>query len=187
MRHLILVRHSQSQITPGIPSNRWPLTEEGRRRCKPLAEKLAHWKPDRIVASVEPKAIETGQRVAEALSLPFETAPNLHEHERSSVTFSDRATFLAHIKALFAHPDVCVFGDETAAQALGRFSRAVNTVIEAHPGETVVIVAHGTVIALCVAQTTNQSAFAFWQCLGQPALIVLDLPQMTLNAVEEKI
>jgi broad specificity phosphatase PhoE len=187
MRHLILVRHSQSQITPGIPSNHWPLTKEGRRRCKPLAEKLAQWKPDRIVTSIEPKAVETGQRVAEALGLPFETAPNLHEHERSSVAFSDRATFLAHIKALFAHPGACVFGDESAAQALARFSHAVNTVVEAHPGETVVIVAHGTVIALCVAQTTNQDAFAFWQRLGQPALIVLDSPQMTLNAVEEKI
>lgn len=187
MRHLILIRHSQSQITPGVPANRWPLSEQGRRRCALLAEKLARWRPARVVASVELKAAETGRIAAGILGIPFETAPGLHEHERSQAEFSDQATFLAHIEALFAHPDECVFGDESAAQALARFSGAVNAVLETHPGETVAIVAHGTVLALFAAQAANKDAFAFWQRLGQPALIVFELPAMTLNTVEETL
>lgn len=185
MHRLILIRHSQSQIIPGLPARQWPLSEEGRRRCTLLAEKLAHWQPDRLVASVEPKAAQTGQIVAEALGIPFESAPNLHEHERNRAEFSDQATFLARIEALFAHPDECVFGDERSSQALARFKRAVADVLAAHPTETIAIVAHGTVLALFAAQAANQDAFAFWQRLGQPALIVFDLPEMTLNAVEE--
>jgi broad specificity phosphatase PhoE len=185
MCHLILVRHSQSRITPGVPASRWPLTEEGRRGCKPLASKLAKWNPDLIVTSTEAKAIETGRHVATALGIPFQTVPNLHEHKRSSVQFTDRATFLSHIQALFAQPDKCVFGDESATQALARFSRAVNAVLETHPDQTIAIVAHGTVIALFVARFTTRDPFFFWQRLGQPALIVLDLPQMTLDTVEE--
>ncbi len=187
MHHLILVRHSQSQITPGVPASQWPLSEEGRRRCTPLAEKLAHWKPARIVASMEPKSTETGRIAAGILGLPFENAPNLHEHARSRVEFSDRATFLARIEALFAYPEECVFGDESAAQALARFKEAVDAVLDAHSEETVAIVAHGTVIALFAARAANQDAFTFWRRLGQPALFVFDLPAMTLNTVEETL
>lgn len=184
-RKLILIRHSLPEIIPGMPANRWPLSDEGKRRCALLAERLRPWRPDRVVSSVEPKAAETGRLVAERLGLTFKTAEGLHEHERSRAAFSDRDTFQMHIAALFAHPDEYVFGDESAAQAFARFSRAVDAVLDAHPTETIAMVTHGTVMTAFVAHAARLEPFSFWKGLSMPALTVLELPGPRLLHTEQ--
>ena len=131
MRKLILVKHSLPDIVAGVPASEWRLSDEGRRRCIPLAERLAVYEPTVIVASEEPKAVETGQIVAELLGLPFETAPGLHEHERPTVGFlGTHEQFVAQAVRLFEHPGELVFGSETADQAHARFAAAVAAVLE---------------------------------------------------------
>ncbi len=64
---LILIKHSLPEMVPGLPANRWHLSEAGRLRCQALAEQIAPYCPDVIVASMEPKAAETAELVVGAL------------------------------------------------------------------------------------------------------------------------
>jgi broad specificity phosphatase PhoE len=87
MPNLVFIRHSQSQPDPTTPARFWTLTEEGRRRCVSLAEKLISYNLNVIITSIEPKAIETGELTAQRLGIPYRVMENLHEHERDSAPF----------------------------------------------------------------------------------------------------
>jgi broad specificity phosphatase PhoE len=184
---LILVRHSQSQPDPDHPPSQWPLTEAGRRRCIALAERLAAYAPDLIVTSRERKASETGALVAARLALPAKMADGLHEHRREHAGWLPNAAFEQAIGTFFTHPNELVFGEETASQASARFDAAVRDVLATHPGQTIALVSHGTVITLFVAQHAGVAALPFWKRLGMPAIVVLSLPEMRLLEVVERL
>ena len=183
MPKLIFVKHSQPQIDPLMPALEWHLSEEGRLRCLPLADQLAAYEPNVIVASTEPKAIETARIVAERLDRPFEIAGGLHEHDRSNVAFYSPQVFDAAIATFFQKPGELVFGRETAWQAQERFSKAVEDVLERYKDKNVGIVAHGTVITLFVAAHAKIEPFAFWKRLGLPSFVVMSLPDLELVEV----
>ncbi len=184
---LILIKHSLPEMMPGVPANRWHLAEAGRQRCQTLAEQLAPYRPDVIVASTEPKAAETAELVAGALQKPWHTTAGLHEHERSDVGWIDREHFEAQVAEFFRRPDALVFGSETADQAHVRFARAISDVIAQYPVRSLAVVAHGTVISLFVARSVGLEPFPLWSCLGLPSFVVLSLPAMKLVSVVEHI
>jgi broad specificity phosphatase PhoE len=188
MPNLVFIRHSQSQPDPGTPARLWKLTEEGRRRCEPLAEQLMRYNLDRIVTSTEPKAIETGELAAQRLEIPCGVLENLHEHERETAPFFDTIEeFLAAVASLFARPTELVFGDETAFDARSRFEGAVESVLAAYPQENIAIVTHGTVLSLFASQHTGQEIYPFWQSLGMPAIVAFAYPKMKLLAQVNEI
>jgi broad specificity phosphatase PhoE len=185
-RKLVLVRHALPEFVVGLPASEWQLSDEGRRRCQRLADRLAAYDLAAVITSTEPKAVETGQIVADSLALPLETAPGLHEHERGVVTATgDHGAFQAQVSRLFEQPDELVFGTETADQAHARFATAVAAVIERHPHRNLAIVAHGTVITLFIARAAGLDPVPFWQSLGLPAFAVLSLPDLHLLEVIE--
>ena len=173
MRKLILVKHSAPAIIPTVPAREWHLSDEGRTKAVTLAGQLAAYHPGAIITSTEPKAIETGQMVAERLGIPVETVEDLHEHERSQAGFTGNEEFQASVARFFASPEQLVFGSETADAAHRRFAQAVENVLAAHPEGNVVIVAHGTVITLFVTRLSGQDAFPFWKSLGLPSYVEL--------------
>jgi len=188
MPNLVFIRHSQSQPDPTIPSRKWGLTNEGQRRCVPLAEHLIPYNLDVIVTSTEPKAIETGELVAQWLGIPCRVMENLHEHERETVPFLDsRDEFLVAVTNLFARPEELVFGDETGYDAQNRFAGAVKSVLAAYPQENIAIVTHGTVLSLFTSKHTGQGSFVIWRNLGMPAIIAFSYPDMKLLAQENEI
>jgi broad specificity phosphatase PhoE len=180
MRHLILVKHSLPEIFPDVPAAQWQLSDEGRRRCAALAERLRPYQPVALVASREPKATETGALVASALDTPFATAEGLHEHDRSNVGWASSEDFAAAVERFFARPSELVMGRETADAARERFARAVEQVLAEHPTGNLAIVAHGTVITLLVAAHNPIEPFPLWQRLGLPSFVALALPGMAL-------
>ncbi|MFN2109869.1 MAG: histidine phosphatase family protein [Anaerolineae bacterium] len=184
MAHLLLVRHSMPDIDPSVAARHWKLSDEGRRRCTVLAEMLSAYRPAVIVSSVEPKAAETAAIVAASLGLPLETEVDLHEHERSHDTRFSQEAFQRAIACLFAQPEDLVFGTETAAQAQRRFGQAVDRLLARYPGETIAVVAHGTVISLFVAdRCSSVDGYTLWRQLGLPACIILSLPDFALETV----
>ena len=188
MRYLVFIRHSQTQPDQAIPSREWVLTEEGRRRCKPLAVQLARYNLDRIVTSTEPKAIETGKLVAQRLGIPCQVEKNLHEHERGTAAyFGTQAEFIEAIKDLLTNPTKLVFGEETGLEARERFVGAVESLMGEYPQENIAIVTHGTVLSLFASKLTGQAAYPFWQALGMPAILDFKYPTMELLAQENKI
>jgi broad specificity phosphatase PhoE len=195
MHKLILIKHSLPEMISALPARSWLLSETGRRRCKPLADMLAIHQPDVIITSVEPKALETGQIVASLLDKPCETAPGLHEHDRSNESFGTQEQFQASVAEFFARPGKLVFGLETADQAHHRFSQALTGVLEQHPAQNVALVAHGTVITLFVARSVGLrfspalvgEPFAFWQRLGLPSFVLLARPGFDILDVAETV
>ena len=180
MRKLILIRHSLPVISSEQPASLWQLSEEGRRRCKRLAELLAPHRPSAIVTSTEPKAIETGQIVGKRMGIPVEAAPDLHEHERPGTDLDTVERFQANVARLLEHPGESVFGAETGDEARERFSAAVESVVRQHPGGNLSIVSHGTVITLFVARAAGIEPVPFWRKLGLPAFVVLSYPSLAL-------
>lgn len=188
MPNLILVRHSISRQQPKVSSHEWELTDEGRARCKILAERLKKYQPEIIVTSPEPKAHQTATAIAAALELPLETEADLQEHRRATATyFANEAEFRAKIHELLSKPDELIYGDETGTAAYERFRSAIESALVSYPSKNVAAVTHGTVMSLFVAQVAKIDPINFWQNLGMPAYVVLSLPDYQIVEIENSI
>lgn len=184
---LILVKHAMPEIDPAVRAPRWPLSDAGRAGSKELAERLKEYRPTRVVTSVEPKAAETGAIVAAALGLPVSTAPDLHEHDQGEVGFMGAEAWNAAVAEVFARPDEVVQGRESVNAAADRLVAAVAGLLDAHPGDRMVVVAHGRVISQSVARANGLDAFGLWRRLGLPSFVVLDPSDWSLVEVVEGV
>jgi broad specificity phosphatase PhoE len=185
---LILVKHSLPEFVPDLPPAEWRLAETGRRRSQILAQRLAAFQPGAIFSSPEHKAEETARIVGAALDLPVEIVPGLHEHRRQAFRTGDEAGFEQSIAALFAQPDRLVFGLETADEAQARFSTALFSLLQRdHLPDTILAIAHGTVISLFVSRQTGLDPFHLWKRLGLPSFIILHYPGFILQEVVEQV
>ena len=187
MRRLILIKHAAPVVTPGVPPERWVLSEQGRLRCGPLAEAVRPYAPAVVVTSREPKAAETGAAVAAALGVPVEPADGLHEHDRSNVPHLPSREFISLVEVFFRRPAERVLGRESADEALARFGAAVEQVLEQHPAGNVAVVSHGTVLALLLAKHGGGRAFELWRKMGLPSYAVVDLPAWRVERVVEQV
>jgi broad specificity phosphatase PhoE len=184
MKPLILVKHSLPEIMESISAREWALSEEGRTRARKLAELLHPYEPEAIACSVEPKARETASILAENLGPDVHIVENLHEHDRSSSPYYSKEEFQKLVQEFFEKPDSLVLGSETATQSLMRFRGAVDSVLRSCKDENVIIVSHGTVIALFVSWLTGCDGYALWQQLGLPSFVVLDMQSRALLKTE---
>lgn len=181
---LILVKHSLPEIVENMSAKEWKLSSEGRARARRLAEKLKPYQPEIIVSSVEPKALQTARILADHFYLEFAEADGLHEHDRSGVPFYSRNKFQSFVRKLFDEPRSQVFGNETRIQALERFRKAVESILESHKGKNVMVVSHGTVISLFVAWLIGVDGYLLLKKLGLPSFVVLDMQSKTLLKTE---
>jgi 2,3-bisphosphoglycerate-dependent phosphoglycerate mutase len=187
MKKLILVRHSEPKIEPGVRSYRWHLSNHGKERCIGLAERLAAHAPDIMLSSTEPKARETAEIAADRLGIPVAVAEGLHEHERKSAPYVSAQKFRDAVEGLFARPNELVYGEETADQARERFGAAIKSVLEDHQEANIAVVAHGTVISLFIAAAAGIDAMGLWEKIGMPSYIVLSRPDFELLEIVESI
>lgn len=188
MPELVLVRHSSSDHNPVQAAADWSLSAEGLRRCQPLAQHLAPYQAKRLYSSSMPKALQTARGVALELDdLPISECRLLAEHSRqSNAPYGTFADFNARMKRLFAFPNALIFGDETANQAKDRFQRGIATILEnTSSAENLVVVSHGTVMVLFVAQYNPIDSYCFWKRLKMPAVIALNLTDFRIRKVIE--
>ncbi len=183
-KNLILVKHSLPEISEDRPAREWHLSEAGRLRAEILAKRLIYFRPEILISSVEPKAIETAQIIATNLKLELAMVEGLHEHDRSDVSYLSRDEFEKTVHAFFLNPDRLILGSETANGAHRRFTQAVNSILRSHPNRSIVIVSHGTVISLFVSRLTGISDFSLWNDLGLPGFVVLEMKSNSLVAQE---
>ena len=187
MRKLILVKHAPPEVVPGVPPERWALSEKGRALCAPLAERLAAHQPAVVVASEEPKAAETARLVAERLGVPWQTVPGLHEHDRSNVPHLPSREFISMVELMFRKPAELTLGRETADAARDRFETAVRQAVAEHPEGNVAVVSHGTVIALLLGYRDGHTPFEVWRAMGLPSYAVLRLPGFELTERVDRV
>jgi len=183
-KQLILVKHSLPEIVENIPAREWVLSDEGRSRARMLAEKLKSDHPEIIISSVEAKAKQTAEIISEGLGLQFGIMKGIHEHDRSGVPIHSKDEFQSLVRRFFEQPNTLIFGNETGAQALGRFRKSVQTILESHKGRNLVIVSHGTVMSLFVSWLTRMDGYQLWKKLGLPSFMVLDMLDQQLLKIE---
>ena len=192
MPFLILIRHSITKQDARVNSRDWTLTEEGQKLCKSLAEELRDYDISRIYSSQETKAYLTGKIVADVLKIPCEKASNLEETHRKTVPYFDSLQeFKESIRTAMKSPDDLLFGEETFADARKRLSAQIDSLLEKHPGQTLAIVTHATVLSVYLGHILGRDPVEIWNTMGMPAYIVLSLPEKNLlkivNRLEEKL
>jgi broad specificity phosphatase PhoE len=184
MKRLILVKHSLPEIVETIPARDWTLSDEGRARAAKLAELLPAYQPEFIACSAESKARETASVLAKHLSLSVHIVDGLHEHDRSSTPYYSTDEFQALVRKFFEEPDSLVFGAETATESLERFKAAVEAALKLSAAENLIVVSHGTVIALYVSWLTGCDGYNLWRKLGLPSFVVLEMQSRTVVKIE---
>ena len=183
VRKLVLVRHSQPEIEPGKQSATWRLSELGRRRANALAAELRHYRANAIWCSREPKAVETAEIVGSVLDIPIHVKDGLEEHHRGDVPFFPTTQeFEQAIEQFFSQPARLVLGSETAMQARDRVITAIEAVRD-EENQDAIVVTHGTVMTLYLAQVAKVEPMSFWRELQTPCLVEVKLPSMRVGPI----
>ena len=181
-RRVILIRHSVPDIKRDVPAADWHLSAEGTTRARALAGRLHPSGATKVFTSAEPKAVETARALADEWGLAIEAVPGLQEHERPLAQLLSRDEFEQKIRELFTRPSDLVFGAETADQARRRFTMALMRLVTRVTGD-LVVVTHGTVMALFVAEATGVEPFGFWKRQEMPFAVTLTLPALALEGM----
>lgn len=148
MARLIFITHPEVIVDPLVPIERWRLSEAGVRRMQAFAEDPVTADVTAIWSSAETKALEAAAILAARLGLSVEVDQRLGENDRSATGFLPPDEFERAADAFFAEPTKSFRGWERAVDAQQRVVTAVTSVLEAHKGGDLAIVAHGGVGAL---------------------------------------
>lgn len=176
MTYLILIRHSVSQQQPDVSAHQWTLTTEGIERCSLLAAQIQPYQVGRMVSSPEPKAMLTAEYTARTLNVSHHSViADLQEQKRETAHYYKSVSdFQAAVINAMHHPDEVVFGEESFTDARLRLDRALHTLMESSPDETVAAVSHGTIMSLWLAPLLNRPVEEVWRAMGMPAYAVID-------------
>jgi broad specificity phosphatase PhoE len=131
-----------------------PLNDNGRGQARDLAEKLAHTAVAAVYSSDLRRATETAEIVAERLSLPVAQRLDLREidvGEWSGLTVDEVvARYPEGYRRHRSGGDGWEEGESHAALS-ERIVGAVEEIARGHPGETILIVAHGACLRALLA------------------------------------
>jgi len=155
---LVLVRHAEPvRVAPGesggAPADP-ELTERGVAQAARLGSWLAGEPVHHVVSSPLRRAVETAAPVARAHGLEVEILPGLQEWDAHAEHYipmeelreSKDDQWQAMVEGRWED-----YGGENPERFRARIVPTLNAVIEAHPGETVVVVCHGGVINVYLA------------------------------------
>jgi probable phosphoglycerate mutase len=155
---LVLVRHGETEWTSqGRYSGRGdvPLSDRGRQQARATAARVAALAPAAaaVVSSPLSRCTATARAVADALGgRPVRVLDDLVECDFGvweGRTFAEvRAGWQGELDAWLASPRVAPPEGESFAQVAERVRRAQRTLLQEHPGETVVVVSHVSPIKL---------------------------------------
>lgn len=155
MAAIHFVTHAEVIQDPALPVPDWPLSPRGRARHAGFNAALRRLPISAIVSSAERKARDAAGIHAEALGLSPQVHEALHENDRSATGYLPPAEFWPVVDRFFAAPDESVRGWETARAAQARILAAVRACRDAAPPGDLLILAHGGVGALLMAQATG--------------------------------
>ena len=153
-----LLRHGQ---TPMSVQKRYagrtdaPLTEVGVQQAAAAAKRLASAGLGVIVTSPLRRTVQTAQAVAAVTGAAVVTDDGFRETDFGAwegLTFAEvRERWPAEISAWLADPDVAPPGGESFTDVSARVTEALDRVLAARAGQTVLIVSHVTPIKMLVA------------------------------------
>lgn len=187
-RLLVLVKHALPELRAEVAPRHWQLGPRGHAGAQRLATALRGFSPFRLENSPEAKAVETAELVALEFGTQRYERIGLEEIDRPAQPIVSREAHATLNARLFSEPGQAIAGDESAEHALARFEAAIAAALSATaPAEHLVVITHGTVIALFVAAHNGVDAFALWRRLSCPSLVQLSVPDYTLLDVRDAL
>ncbi|MBM7584156.1 broad specificity phosphatase PhoE [Bacillus pakistanensis] len=182
---LILIKHSMPVLDSELPSNKWILSDAGKKDSREIASYLKTYDFQTVYSSDEPKAIETAEIIANELGKKAAITENTYEHKRrSNRKILPRNDFEELMRKFFEKPTEFIFGEETADMARKRFTAAVEEIIDSNETENdIILVTHGTVISLFINQFQSIDVFNLWNELECPSFVELTLPTYLINKI----
>lgn len=170
---ILLVRHGESR--PATEDHPFPLVngqgdpelaDIGRDQAEKLAERLANQVVDAVYVTNLRRTHETAAPLCKIKGLVPAVVEDLRE-----VHLGEWEGGLFRIKAHQNHPRIVemreqqewgkIPGGESNAELDARVARGLNSIIEKHPDQVVMVVVHGGVIGSVLSQATNSEPFAF--------------------------
>ncbi len=164
---LYLVRHCQA--TGQAPDA--PLTAEGALQARRLADQLASFSIERIVASPYARAVQSIEPLVQRLGLPVHIDARLIERTLSAAPLDD---WRAALRATFEDLDRCYAGGESSRAAMRRAVAALGDIV-VHPARISAVVTHGNLMTLLLKHLDPAIGFVFWQQLATPDLYCVTL------------
>jgi 2,3-bisphosphoglycerate-dependent phosphoglycerate mutase len=153
---LLLVRHAEPvRIDPGlgVPADP-PLTERGHEQAARLADWLAAEGIDHVVTSPKRRSVETAAPLASALGLEVEVLDDLREYDADA----DEYIPVEHMRAAKDDRWFAMiegrweeYGGEPVHTFRARVVPSIEQLVERHPGGRVVVVSHGGIINIYLA------------------------------------
>jgi broad specificity phosphatase PhoE len=187
---LLLVRHGQTsanidQIWHGHTDTE--LTALGRQQALSLGQYFHHYLADIDVIYASPlqRAAFTAQQIADAAGVPVVLDPRLVEHgvgDWEGRSFADLQGELGFFQGMLRDEHHRAPGGESRLDVTTRFVAAVEEFRATHPGENIVVVAHGVAIAFALAHWIDHDS-AKWTNyrLHNTAVSSVDLERGTLG------
>jgi len=148
---LVVARHGEAEYE----ESEWAgeggsLTPLGRRQSDALADLLASRRVSHVWTSTLARAVQTGEIVAARLGVGVTTRLGLREPSLPDPE-PDLDGLLRTVERWQAGDlDARVPGSESGTEIAQRFGAVLREVADAHPGETVLVVSHGSAIGLGV-------------------------------------
>jgi 2,3-bisphosphoglycerate-dependent phosphoglycerate mutase len=170
---LILVRHAQSAPRPDLPEAEFPLSELGRQQAQDLVPILRDLGVDALVSSPYQRAVDTLRPYAEAVGLEIAIDDDLRERSLGAWLESVEAVNNAILR-MHADLDFCLPGGESGRACLARYEAALVRALDASPGRTIAVGAHGGVVSHFLAAHHSGLAPEFWRSIRNPHLFVFD-------------
>jgi broad specificity phosphatase PhoE len=170
---IVLVKHALPVLDATTPPREWRLGDEGTRQAEALASALGRFIPFELVTSPEPKALATAEAVGRVHEVGWRVVADLREIDRTALPMMTPEAHQQFNARLFAEYDRAVVGAESARAAADRFRGALTRTAATATGNLVVIT-HGTVISLFVAEHNPVDPFDLWRRLTCPSFVVLD-------------
>ena len=180
MTRIMLVRHGDVEgITPERFRGRTdvPLTALGLRQADRVAARIAEgWRPAAVYTSPMTRCVDTGAAIGRAASLAGQTLDGLNDLDYGAWRWKTHDEVRAQSPELFARwfaaPHLIRIPDgETLQDLAARTADALRSVVEAHPGRTVVLVGHDSVNRAILLQMLDQPLSAFWKLAQSPCAI----------------
>ena len=137
---IFFVRHAHPDFR--VKEESRPLSQEGRQDARIVLETLMDMDVDAFWCSPYPRSLETIRETAEHFGLPIHIDPRLRERE-CGPGGNGPGMFQRRWADHAFHEE----GGESIAMVQARNVAAVGDILDAHPGQRVVIGTHGTALS----------------------------------------
>jgi broad specificity phosphatase PhoE len=179
---LLLLRHAETSaphLFHGAESD-VGLSPRGQAQARAAASFLAPEQPAAVYSSAQPRAVATAQPIAAACRLPLSTIPTIHERRVGAMSGQPR-TQLAHVyeeakrRWMAGDLDHTHEGGESFAAIRDRVVPAFDALALRHPGQTIVVVAHGIVMRVLLCSRVEGRTFADFPAIAIDHVRVYEL------------